>query len=95
MSMDDFALTERLQRLVESSLGPKEVLKYTKNLKEFAEQVARAKDEIRRMSRVFKALSHPTRLKILKLLDTRDMCVRDHGGTNRDATHDISSFEHT
>ena len=75
MSMDDFTLTERLERLVESGLRPQDVLEYTTNLKELAEEVERAKDEIRRMSRVFRALSHPTRLKILRLLSVRDMCV--------------------
>jgi len=75
MSMDDFTLTERLQRLVESGLRPQDILEYTTNLKELAEEVTRAKDEIRRVSRVLRALSHPTRLKILKLLSIRDMCV--------------------
>jgi len=75
MSVNEFTLTERLERLVESALGPKDVLEYKKNLKELAERAARAKGEIRRMSRVFKALSHPTRLQILKLLSIRDMCV--------------------
>jgi len=75
MSMDDFTLTERLERLVESGLRPQDVLEYTTNLKELAEEVARAKDDIKRVSRVFRALSHPTRLKILKLLSIRDMCV--------------------
>ena len=75
MSMDDFTLTERLERLVKSGLRPQDVLEYTTNLKELAEEVARAKDDIRRMSRVFRALSHPTRLKILKLLSIRDICV--------------------
>lgn len=75
MSMGDFTLTERLERLVESGLRPQDVLEYTTNLKELAEEVERAKDDIRRVSRVFRALSHPTRLKILRLLSVRDMCV--------------------
>ncbi|MEM2910841.1 MAG: metalloregulator ArsR/SmtB family transcription factor [Nitrososphaerota archaeon] len=64
-----------MERLVKSGLGSENILDYTKNLKELAEDVERARDEIRRMSRVFKALSHPTRLKILKILNARDMCV--------------------
>jgi len=73
--MDDFTLTEQLERLVESGLGPKDILEYRKNLKELSEQVTRAKDEVRRTSRVFRALSHPTRLKVLRLLSSRDLCV--------------------
>ncbi len=75
MCMDDFTLTEQLERLVESGLGPKDILEYRKNLKELSEQVTRAKDEVRRTSRVFRALSHPTRLKVLRLLSSRDLCV--------------------
>lgn len=75
MNVGEFTLTERLERLVKSGLGSENILDYTKNLKELAEDVERARDEIRRMSRVFKALSHPTRLKILKILNARDMCV--------------------
>lgn len=75
MSMEDFALTERLERLVESGLRPQDTLEYVTNLKELREDVAHAKEAIKRMSRIFKALSHPTRLKILRLLSLRDMCV--------------------
>jgi len=75
MSVDNFTLTERLERLVESGLRPQDVLEYVTHLKELSEEVERSREAIRLMSRVFKALSHPTRLKILRLLSLRDMCV--------------------
>jgi len=75
MSMDNFTLTERLERLVGSTLRPEDVLEYVTHLKELSEEVERSREAIRLMSRVFKALSHPTRLKILKLLSVCDMCV--------------------
>jgi len=75
VSMEDFALTERLERLVESGLLPSDILEYATDLKELMEDIAHAKEAIRRTSRIFKALSHPTRLKILRLLSSRDMCV--------------------
>jgi len=68
-------LTERLERLIEIGSGYKDASEYMKNLSELADQVAQAKNNIRRMSRIFRALSHPTRLRILKLLRVREMCV--------------------
>lgn len=56
-------------------MRPRDVSEYEENLKELAEEVRRARGEIRRLSKVFEALAHPTRLKILKLLSIREMCV--------------------
>jgi len=68
-------LAERVQRLVDSGLCTAESA--SKHLKELKRLVESKMDEqsVKRQSRVFKALSDPTRLKIIKLLSIRDMCV--------------------
>jgi len=75
MNTESFALTDRLERLVESGLGPRDIQEYRENLKELAARATQSRDEIRLMSKIFRALSHPTRLKIIKLLGIREMCV--------------------
>ena len=76
ISIADSALRERLERLVDSDLcTARDAAEYMTNLRELTEDIVRARETIRRTSRVFKALSHPTRLKILRLLSVRDMCV--------------------
>lgn len=68
-------VSRRLERLVESGICPAEdVSKYAADLKELVSEIA-DEDEVRRLSHMFKALSDRTRLKILKLLDIREMCV--------------------
>jgi ArsR family transcriptional regulator len=68
-------IDERLMRLVSSGLCPHEdPAKYTVELRELADKVAGA-DEAEKHCRVFKALADTTRLRILKLLDVREMCV--------------------
>ncbi len=68
-------VSRRLERLVETGICPAEdVSKYAGDLKELVSEIA-DEDEIRRLSHMFKALSDKTRLKILKLLDIREMCV--------------------
>lgn len=68
-------VSRRLERLVESGICPAEdVSKYAGDLKELVSEIT-DEDEIRRLSHMFKALSDKTRLKILKLLDIREMCV--------------------
>jgi DNA-binding transcriptional ArsR family regulator len=73
--MSKNVLDKRLQRLIESDVCDGTCLAdYKEELKQLAAQVAEPK-EARRRSRVFKAISDPKRLRILKLLEVRDMCV--------------------
>jgi DNA-binding transcriptional ArsR family regulator len=66
---------QRLQRLIESNVCQGDSLTdYKEELKALARQEADQK-ETRDLSRVFKALSDPKRLGILRLLDVREMCV--------------------
>ena len=68
-------VSKRLERLVQSGICPAEdVSKYATELKELVIE-ATDEDEVKRQSRLFKVLSDTTRLKILKLLDIREMCV--------------------
>jgi len=68
-------LEERVQRLVASGLCTAEsASKHVKELKQLAESKL-DEQSVKRQSRIFKALSDPTRLKIIKLLSIRDMCV--------------------
>ena len=73
--MSESKIDKRLTRLVSSGLCPHEdPAKYAVELRELADKVAGA-DEAERLCRVFKALADTTRLRILKLLDVREMCV--------------------
>jgi DNA-binding transcriptional ArsR family regulator len=66
---------QRLQRLIESNVCQGDSLTdYKEELKTLARQAVDQK-ETRDLSRVFKALSDPKRLGILRLLDVREMCV--------------------
>ncbi|MFH2111295.1 MAG: metalloregulator ArsR/SmtB family transcription factor [Candidatus Bathyarchaeota archaeon] len=68
-------LDQRLQRLIESNVCDGTCLAdYKEELKQLAAQAAEPK-EARKKSRVFKALSDAKRLRILRLLEVRDMCV--------------------
>jgi DNA-binding transcriptional ArsR family regulator len=65
----------RLARLIESGRCPAvEAPEYAGELKRVAHEVADA-EVIDRQSRFFKALADETRLRILKLLEVREMCV--------------------
>jgi len=65
----------RLARLIESGRCPAvEAPKYANELKSLAEEVADAQ-LVDKQSRFFKALADETRLRILKLLEAREMCV--------------------
>ncbi|TEU06754.1 ArsR family transcriptional regulator [Candidatus Bathyarchaeota archaeon] len=67
--------SKRLERLLCSGLRPSEDLEdYAKRLRKLANQLADP-DLIRRKSRLLKALANGTRLKMLKLLSVREMCV--------------------
>ncbi|MBS7651665.1 MAG: metalloregulator ArsR/SmtB family transcription factor [Candidatus Bathyarchaeia archaeon] len=74
--MKDFAIDEQLKRLVESGLlDIKDLDEYKERLRELKDDVFSIKEKVRNVSRVFKALSHPTRIKILSLLNIYDLCV--------------------
>jgi len=65
----------RLARLIESGrCVAVEAPKYANELKRLAKKVADA-ELVDKQSRFFKALSDETRLRILKLLEVREMCV--------------------
>ena len=68
-------LDKRLLRLMHSGICPAEdALKYAAELKQIANKVA-AVETADKQSRFFKALADETRLRILKLLEVREMCV--------------------
>jgi len=65
----------RLTRLIESGRCPAvEAPRYADELKRVAEEVANTEDADKE-SRFFKALADSTRLKILKLLKVKELCV--------------------
>lgn len=65
----------RLERLMCSGLRPGEDLEeYARKLKGLAEQSA-GSGMLRKKSRLLKALANETRLRMLRLLSTREMCV--------------------
>ena len=68
-------LIERVKRLIDSGLcDSKNALKHTIKLKRLLEKEI-DEDLINFQSRIFKALSDPARLKIVKLLSFKKMCV--------------------
>ncbi len=90
-------IDERLMRLVVSGLCPHEdPSKYAKELKELADTVANV-DEAERQRRIFKALADTNRLRILKLLEVREMCVCEImialGMTQPTASHHLGILE--
>jgi len=67
--------SKRLKRLIESGICPAEdASKYAAELKQIADQVAKV-ETADKQSRFFKALADETRLRILNLLEVREMCV--------------------
>jgi len=68
-------ISKRLERLVKSGICPAEdVSKYASELRQLVHEMTDEK-AVRAQSRLFKALADKTRLKILMLLDLREMCV--------------------
>lgn len=66
---------KRLERLICAGLRPtKDLEKYAAELKQLAEKLG-APDFLRRKSRLLKSLANETRLKMLRLLTIREMCV--------------------
>ena len=68
-------INKRLERLVKSGICPAEdVSKYASDLRQLVHEMI-DEDKVKTQSRLFKALAETTRLKILMLLDIREMCV--------------------
>jgi len=68
-------MNKRLNRLIKSGICPAEdALEYADELKQLADKVA-AIETVDKQSRFFKALADETRLRILRLLAVREMCV--------------------
>jgi len=66
---------KRLMRLISSGICPTEdASKYVAELRQIADEITK-EATIDKQSRFFKALADETRLKILKLLEIREMCV--------------------
>ncbi|MEM4713488.1 MAG: metalloregulator ArsR/SmtB family transcription factor [Candidatus Bathyarchaeia archaeon] len=73
--MSESKIDKRLMRLINSGLCPHEdPQKYAAELRQLADDVARV-DEAEERCKLFKALADTTRLRILKLLEVREMCV--------------------
>jgi len=68
-------VSKRLERLVKSGICPAEdVLNYASELRQLVHEIT-DENAVKTQSRLFKALADKTRLKILMLLDIREMCV--------------------
>ncbi len=66
---------ERLLRLMNSGIcGAEDPIKCASELKQLADRVASVESSDRQ-SKFFKALADETRIRILKLLEVREMCV--------------------
>ena len=75
MIMAEPRINKRLNRLIKSGICPAEdTLEYTDELKQLADKVATV-ETVDKQSRFFKALADETRLRILRLLAVREMCV--------------------
>ena len=90
-------VSKRLVRLVRSGICPAEdASDYAAELKQLVTEIA-DEDEVKRQSRLFKALADVTRLKILMLLDIREMCVCELmvalGVTQPTASHHLGILE--
>ena len=90
-------VSKRLARLVRSGICPAEdVSNYAAELKQLVSEIA-DEDEVKRQSRLFKALADVTRLKILMLFDIREMCVCEImvalGLTQPTASHHLGILE--
>ena len=68
-------VSKRLERLVKSGICPAEdVSEYASELRQLVREIT-DENVVKVQSRLFKALADKTRLKILMLLDVREMCV--------------------
>ncbi|MDH5782794.1 MAG: metalloregulator ArsR/SmtB family transcription factor [Candidatus Bathyarchaeota archaeon] len=95
--MPELRVSKRLTRLVESGICPAEdASKYTNELKQLADEIADSKTTDKQ-SRFFKALADETRLRIVKLVEVREMCVCEVmvalGLTQPTASHHLGILE--
>ena len=68
-------VSKRLERLVKSGICPAEdVSKYASELRQLVNEII-DENAVKKKSRLFRALADTTRLKILMLLEMREMCV--------------------
>ncbi len=68
-------ISKRLERLLRSGICPAEdVSKYASELRQLVHDIT-DENTVKMQSRLFKALADTTRLKIMMLLDIREMCV--------------------
>lgn len=75
IALSEIRASKRLSRLIKSGICPAEdASKYTVELKQIAEKIA-DRNSAKKQSNFFKALADETRLRILKLLEVREMCV--------------------
>ena len=90
-------ISKRLERLVKSGICPAEdVSKYASELRQLVNETT-DEDTVKTQSRLFKALADTTRLKIMLLLDIREMCVCEImvalGLTQPTASHHLGILE--
>lgn len=72
--MPESRVNKRLSRLVKCGVrSTKDPSKYANELEQLADEIS--EESISEKSKFFKALADETRLKIIKLLQTREMCV--------------------
>jgi DNA-binding transcriptional ArsR family regulator len=95
--MPELRVSKRLARLVKSGICPAEdASKYAKELKQLADEIAES-STADKQSRFFKALADETRLRIVKLLQVREMCVCEVmvalGLTQPTASHHLGLLE--
>ncbi len=90
-------VSQRLERLVKSGICPAEdVSNYASQLRQLVHEIA-DEQTVKTRSRLFKALADATRLKIMMLLDIREMCVCEImvalGLTQPTASHHLGILE--
>jgi len=95
--MPERKVSKRLARLIKSGICPAEdASKYSDELKQLADEIADSKTADKQ-SRLFKALADETRLRIVKLLEVREMCVCEVmialGLTQPTASHHLGLLE--
>ncbi len=95
--MPELRVSKRLARLVKSGICPAEdASKYENELKQLADEIADS-ETADKQSRFFKALADETRLRIVKLLGVREMCVCEVmvalGLTQPTASHHLGLLE--
>jgi DNA-binding transcriptional ArsR family regulator len=95
--MPEPRVSKRLARLLKSGICPAEgASKYAKKLRQLADEIAES-STADKQSRFFKALADETRLRIVKLLGVREMCVCEVmvalGLTQPTASHHLGLLE--